>query len=177
MSSAVLEAISLAGFLCPQVMAVLSDHPNFDLTPVAIVITGENRKFIFFDGDTIQAMVGNGRRELSSQKYDAWALAYEGYVTIAGERKNALFIEAWVRGASRPVVLTQALGRGPDGKAVTLVGAPLMLGIEDAPQAQQPKLVDPVVLSEPQSRAFKAGMARNRELRDKGLIGTSSSGK
>src|ERR1700730_15600212 len=77
MTDVLLAATSLAGFLFAQVTAVLAERPTSDLTPVAFVVKGESQKFMLFSGDTLQAMVGNGRRELSNQQYDAWAFAYE----------------------------------------------------------------------------------------------------
>jgi hypothetical protein len=172
MMDAILTAISLAGFLFAQVTTVAAGLPHSAFTPVAFVIRGQSQQFQFFKGDTLEAMVADGRRELRNQKFDAWAFAYEGFIVTDGQRKSAVFIEAWARGASGPVVIVQPWEHAAEGNGFTLAGSPLMLPDKQFPEPERTQATSPVALDERQTRAFQAGISRQKELSAKGLLGS-----
>lgn len=174
MENAILTALSLAGFLFSQVTSVASELRPSSVTPVAFVIKGEDQRFTFFEGLSLQAMVENGRRTLSDRQYDGWAFAYEGYLTTAGIRKSALFVEAWRPGLSEPVMVVQVWERSPRGE-VKLVGVPLMFPRRDSPDAARVKKIEPAALSQPQQQAFDSGIERHRAVKGAGLIGNAVS--
>lgn len=172
MANPLFTAISLAGFLFAQVSSVVTEVSDRDVAPVAFVISGDEQKFTFFSGKTLQEMVENGRKELKNPKYDAWSLAYEGFVTLNGNRQEALLLEGWARGAHEPVLIAQPWKRTADHKAPTLIGGPLMLKYESAPHAGASQVTVPTALDEQGRKAFQDGIAQLQSLRKQNVIGT-----
>ena len=80
MTDPLLLAVSLAGFLFSQVTSVASELAGPDITPVSFVVRGEEQRFTFFEGKTLEEMVDRGRSDLAKSPGDAWAFAYEGYM-------------------------------------------------------------------------------------------------
>jgi hypothetical protein len=172
MGESLTTAFTLIGFLLSQVTSVLSDSPGEDLTPVALVGDAHGQRFTFFEGDTLEEMVENAKRDLPDGGYDAWVLAYEGFVTTpGGERRNAFYIHSWVRGLEQPILLAQAWKRPLNGGVVEWLGPPILLPSQKAPEAGTKKYLAGAALTDEQSRALAAGVARNRELREQGLLG------
>lgn len=154
----VLAALALAGFVLAHAMGMLSEPPPRDLIPVAFVARGNDQQFITFEGTTLEEMVKRGKRELAAGGYDAWALAYEGYVVIRGERKSAVFVHSWRRGLTSPVVIAQAWGRAEDGTTADFLGPAVLLTESSAPNSAQRTNADPVNLDETQLRVLAAGI-------------------
>jgi hypothetical protein len=164
-------AFKLAGFLTAQVCGVMSDAPMNTVTPVAFVVTGSNQQFRFFEGISLEEMVINGRRELEAGRYDAWAFAYEGYAVVQGRRRLALFVESQTASPAKRTALIQFMTRSHNG-VVSLIGDPLKLANGTVPTAERVIRAQPEELSAQERSAFDDGMARQREFKAKGYIGS-----
>jgi hypothetical protein len=169
LSSAATFLFYVAGFLFGQVCDVASSNPAKTVTPVAFVVRGDDQQFKFFEGETLQDMVVNGRRELKSSSYDAWALAYEGYVIFRGHRRLALFVESWSNKSEDRQTIIQFLERS--GDSISFLGSPLLLSEAVTPKAGTATETEPLEMSVEQQLAFKKGMSRQQEMRVRGSQG------
>lgn len=159
-----LEALALAGFVLAHTLHVLSHPDTQDLKPVAFVARGDDQRFVTFEGDNLEDMVERGKRELANARYDAWALAYEGFVTVQGERKSAVFVHSWMRGLDSPLIIAQAWTRAGDKARAELLGQAVRLSESSAPKSAQGVRVDPMHLDEQQLRVLAAGIKQYEEL-------------
>jgi hypothetical protein len=160
----ILTALALAGFVLAHAIDVLSEPQVRDLTPVAFVARGNDQKFITFEGATLEDMVARGKRELADGRYDAWAFAYEGFVTIDGKRSSAVFVHSWMRGLDTPVVIAQAWERTAEGAGADYLGPAVLLTESTAPRSGQRATVDPKRLDENQLRVLAAGIEEYEKL-------------
>jgi len=173
MDDSLTTAFTLVGFLLAQVTSVLSKNPGEDLVPVAFVADSSGQRFEFFEEPTLEATVETALRELPTRNHDAWTFAYEGFITANGKRQSAFVVHAWVRGMADPIVVAQTWTRVTRDAPVALTGLPLLLPPRVAPQAGRTTYADPLPLSEDQKVAIEAGIARNKAVRDAGLVGGS----
>src|SRR5690606_37744011 len=157
MADQLVTLFSLAGFLLGQVLSVSTDVPKRTLTPVAFVVTEADQRFMFFEGDTLTAMVENGRRELTSGRYEAWAFAYEAFVRIGNERKSVVLVQAWMQGVNDGITIAQPLNRGDDGH-VEAVGPPFLMSSFDPSDAEKRTTVTPLALTTEQEEAIEQGI-------------------
>jgi hypothetical protein len=145
-------------------MQLLSQPQTPDLMPVAFVAQGDDQKFITFEGATLEEMLDRGKQQLANGNYDAWALAYEGFVVVENQRRSAVFVHSWMRGLDRPIVIAQAWGRAEEGGEAQYLGPAVFLPQASAPKGGQRINVIPAHLDERQLRALAAGIEQYAEL-------------
>jgi hypothetical protein len=81
-----------------------------------------------FMADTLEESVGMARSEARGlhPTVQLAVLAYDGFVTIQGQRSDAVVVQAQRRGASRSEMYAQRYGR--DGSKIAAVGNAVSLG-------------------------------------------------
>ncbi len=100
------------------------------LIPFALVERDGARSLHRFSCDRLEEMVVAGRMFVREQAdADRVAFAWDGYITIAGVRTDALFVEASEGGAAASIVVAQRYGlRGVIRKRAHLIGSPVEAG-------------------------------------------------
>jgi hypothetical protein len=174
MTDPVLAAFTLAGFLFAQARDVANNGRIAVLTPVAIVVEGEQQRFQLFPGNTADEMVENGREALEKSGSKVWAFAYEGYALEKGHKRSAIFIEASNRSPAMHFLLVQYWERDAD-RNIVVHGAPRKLSSTAESLYRSTASSEPIPLTDVERRAFESGVSQQQALRKKGYLGPSPS--
>lgn len=87
--------------------------------------TGE-RELLRYVADTLEAGIDAAREDLRTTPYERCALAWDGYLTVSGERTDAVFVEA--QEAGRPVGICLAQRYSFKDGQFELIGDPASVG-------------------------------------------------
>jgi hypothetical protein len=94
------------------------------LIPFALTETGDGRELMRFAPETLEAGQALAREHVHAAGVDRAAIAYDGYLTVKGDRYDAIFVEAQERGESGSVVFAQRYRPGGRFKKFTTIGNP-----------------------------------------------------
>lgn len=117
------EAIKDLAFMALD-HAVESLDDSGPMTPFAIMGNSDELRLHRFLAETLEEGLGRGRAWLAQlpQEVDRAALAYDGYITLDGERFDAIYVEVHERGAAASAVITQRYR--PGAAPVETIGNP-----------------------------------------------------
>jgi hypothetical protein len=101
------------------------------LIPFVMTATGEDRALRRFVADDFRDAVEQARGSLPGTDADKVALAYEAFVTIGGERADAVIVEFFQRGDAHSGLLGQRFVPGTDARPLERIGNPAFLGEQD----------------------------------------------
>jgi hypothetical protein len=87
---------------------------------------GDGRELLRYVAETLEDGIDAAREHLRITAYERCALAWDGYLTVSGERTDAVFVEAQEQGRPVGICLAQRYSRS-DGQ-VELIGAPASIG-------------------------------------------------
>lgn len=77
------------------------------LIPFVLAERAAARDLTRFAAETLEEAHAQARRHAGASDADRVAVAYDGYLTVAGERSDAVFVEAQERGSDSSVVFAQ----------------------------------------------------------------------
>lgn len=114
------------------------DHATFSLEgptlapliPFAMTRAGEQRRLNRFLGADYQADVDHALTFARQGDFDCWAVAWDGYITLEGERSDAVFVRAARRHANQAVLFAWRYERPAPTAALRKLGNPVFLGHE-----------------------------------------------
>ena len=104
------SAVLVAGFALAHAAWSVSDLPAGDLlTPLAIVVRGEKRELLRFEGATQADAIAGGKGKLAQLKAEvaSWAFAREGLFPIKGQKTDVLVIDVWSKETPETVTFIQ----------------------------------------------------------------------
>jgi hypothetical protein len=131
------EGAVLAGFLLAHALWCVSDSgPDDALCPMAIVVTGAERKLLRFEAASQVEAVQRAKSERAAwcAETDVWAFAREGtWRSLDGspDHGDAITIDFWARPMSAIVSLVQGFRKTSGGSPFRLT-APRLLSIDGA---------------------------------------------
>ena len=92
------------------------------LIPFALTETSDGRELTRFAPGTLEAGHALAREHVRAAGLDRAAIAYDGYLTVEGDRNDAIFVESQERGQSDSVVFAQRYRPGGRFKKFTTIG-------------------------------------------------------
>ena len=92
------------------------------LIPFAVMETADGRELARFAAETLEEGNAQARQHVRGGDALRVALAHDGFLTVAGERTDAIFVEAEERGQSRSVVFAQRYRPGGRFKKFATIG-------------------------------------------------------
>jgi hypothetical protein len=92
------------------------------LIPFALTETVDGRELTRFAPETLEAGQALAREHVRGAGADRAAIAYDGYLTVEGDRSDAIFVEAQERGHGDSVVFAQRYRPGGRFKKFTTIG-------------------------------------------------------
>jgi hypothetical protein len=113
------------------------------LIPFLIMESGAKRRITRYTADE----AGRGVEEVNAAKLDAlhlpndaeaYVIAYDGFVTIAGQRTDCIYVEGGDRGAEGGHKFAQRYEPGSRNKKARKIGDPVYLGSTDNLLTEQP---------------------------------------
>jgi hypothetical protein len=110
-------------------MASRCDSPA--LVPFVVMESDGQRYIQRFDAEPYEAAVAEAKAFLAkvSDSTSAYALAYDGFVTIEGTQFDAILVIAGERGDANAFVFTQRYDAA--AAPITLIGSPAFIGEHD----------------------------------------------
>lgn len=102
--------------------AVESVKDGDALIPFALAERAEGRTLTRFAAETLEEGQEQARAHAASGDADRVAIAYDGYLTVEGERSDAVFVEAQERGAQGSVIFAQRYHPGGRFRKFSTVG-------------------------------------------------------
>jgi hypothetical protein len=103
------------------------------LVPFTLVDGPDGRSLARFVAETLEQSVEEARRKLRGEgTAERGAIAYDGYVTVEGERWDAIFVEGQERGQAASVIFAQRYRPGGRLRKLTTIGNAAFLGEGDA---------------------------------------------
>lgn len=99
------------------------------LTPFVMAVkpgTADERELLRYVAETLEDGIDAAREHLHSTAYERCALAWDGYLTVSGERTDAVFVEA--QEAGRPVGICLAQRYSFNDGRFELIGDPASIG-------------------------------------------------
>jgi hypothetical protein len=120
------EVADLAFFALDH--AIDSVSAGEPLVPFAVVEDESGRDLTRFAAETLEEGQANAREHVRAAR-DAVrvAIAYDGYLTVEGERSDAVFVEAQERGRPLGVVLAQRYRPGGRLRKFATIGNPALV--------------------------------------------------
>jgi len=107
-----------------------SGQDGVTLAPYVVYQQDENRQVVNFEADTQQEAIDNAYASIKEYQpsVDAWAISYEGLVTLDnGEKQDIYIVKAWVNGLAEPIMIYQMFNPKP----FKLIGNIKVLNFED----------------------------------------------
>ena len=92
------------------------------LIPFALTETGDGRDLTRFATETLEEGQARARDHVRAAGADRAAIAYDGYLTVEGDRNDAIFVQAQERGESDSVLFAQRYRPGGRFKKFTTIG-------------------------------------------------------
>jgi len=92
------------------------------LIPFVLAESAEGRDLTRFASETLEEGHAQARRHAGSSGADRVAVAYDGYLTVEGERSDAVFVEAQERGTEASVVFAQRYRPGGRLRRFSTIG-------------------------------------------------------
>ena len=92
------------------------------LIPFALMETSDGRELTRFAPGTLEAGQALAREHVRAAGVDRAAIAYDGYLTVQGDRADAVFVEAQERGQNDSIVFAQRYRPGGRFKKFTTIG-------------------------------------------------------
>lgn len=92
------------------------------LIPFVIAESEEGRDLTRFASETLEEGHAQARRHAGSSAANRVAVAYDGYLTVEGERSDAVFVEAQERGAELSVIFAQRYRPGGRLRRFSTIG-------------------------------------------------------
>jgi hypothetical protein len=86
----------------------------------------DQRELLRYVAETLEDGIDAAREHLRTTAYERCALAWDGYLTVSGERTDAVFVEAQEHGRPVGICLAQRYSR-TEGQ-FELIGAPASIG-------------------------------------------------
>jgi hypothetical protein len=102
------------------------------LIPFAVTESADGRKLDRFVAETLEECQERARQHVwAADDAVRAAIAYDGFVTIEGERSDAVFVQGQERGRPVSVVLAQRYRPGGRLKRFQTIGNPAALGTDE----------------------------------------------
>lgn len=103
------------------------------LTPFLVAEIDGERKLERFDADTLEEALGRAETAADALPFSAaaYAVAHDGFVTVEGERTDAILVEAAERASERALVFAQRYRPKKLLRKATPIGNAALVG--DAP--------------------------------------------
>ena len=101
------------------------------LIPFVLAETAGGRELTRFAAETLEEGVAQARQHAGASAADRVAVAYDGYLTVEGERSDAIFVEAQERTAPSSVVFAQRYRPGGRLRKFATVGNAAFAGEGD----------------------------------------------
>jgi hypothetical protein len=92
------------------------------LIPFAVVETADGRDLVRFAAETLEEGQAQARTHVRRADSLRVAIAHDGYLTVEGERSDAILVEAQERGQSNCVVFAQRYRPGGRFKKFATIG-------------------------------------------------------
>ena len=92
------------------------------LIPFALTETSDGRDLSRFATETLEEGQARARDHVRAAGADRAAIAYDGYLTVEGDRNDAIFVEAQERGEGYSVMFAQRYRPGGRFKKFTTIG-------------------------------------------------------
>jgi len=104
------------------------------LVPFVIAEVDGKRSIDRFVAEPYEMAVAEARMAASklSRQSSIYALAYDGFVTIGGDKYDAIIVHGAERGNGKAYLLAQRYVPAKDGKSLEVLGNPVLVGREDA---------------------------------------------
>jgi hypothetical protein len=107
-----------------------SGQDGVTLAPYIVYQQGENRQVSNFEADTQQEAIESAYASIEEyqKSVDAWAISYEGFVTLDnGEKQDIYIVKAWIGDLAEPIMIYQMFNPKP----FKLIGNIKVLNFED----------------------------------------------
>ena len=99
------------------------------LIPFALAVGSEGRALTRYAAEALEDGVAQARDHArENPELNLVAIAYDGYLTIEGERSDAIFVEGQERSAAASVVFAQRYRPGGRLRKFTTIGNPAFVG-------------------------------------------------
>ena len=109
--------------------AVDSVSAGGPLVPFAVTEDGDGRNLTRFAAESLEEGQANARESaLTAENAMRVAIAFDGYLTVEGERSDAVFVEAQERGKESGIILAQRYRPGGRFKRFATIGNPAHVG-------------------------------------------------
>lgn len=92
------------------------------LIPFVISETAKGLELTRFVSETLEEGRAQAKKHVSSSEADRVAVVYDGYLTVEGERSDAVFVEAQERGTESSVIFAQRYRLGGRIRKFSTVG-------------------------------------------------------
>jgi hypothetical protein len=116
--------IKLAGLTLAHAAWSVSNGET--LCTLALVEKGDEHELYRFEADSIPESVEAARQKLKELAADRWALAYDGYITLNDERRDALIIQL-PEAPQLPARIIQKYKPVKFMRGFKIVGSPLLV--------------------------------------------------
>lgn len=102
------------------------------LVPFVLVEGAEGRELTRFVADTLEEGQARAREHAAASGAERVAVAYDGYLTVQGERSDAVFVEAQERGTDATAIFAQRYRPGGRLRKFSTIGNATFAGEGDA---------------------------------------------
>ena len=92
------------------------------LIPFVLAERAEGRDLARFAAETLEQGHAQARRHAGSSDAQRVAVSYDGYLTVEGERSDAVFVEAQERGSESSVIFAQRYRPGGRLRKFSIIG-------------------------------------------------------
>ena len=101
------------------------------LIPFTLTEDGAGRHLARFVAETLEESLIQARTQVAASDADRVAIAHDGYLTVEGERSDAIFVEAQDRGSPSCLVFAQRYRPGGRLRKLSRIGNPALTGTGD----------------------------------------------